>query len=108
MKPCPEAIRPAGRTEAKGKEAVERKQFYQVEIAPVSCRRVLHFSTGSPRVRRENPNHLLALTRFGCGLSVNGLCWGFEARPRQYRRRRAIILRSRRRLLVPSPFQPTG
>jgi hypothetical protein len=33
MKPCPEAIRPAGRTGAKGKEAVERKQFYQVEIA---------------------------------------------------------------------------
>ena len=33
MKPCPEVIRPAGRTGAQGKEAVERKQFYQVEIA---------------------------------------------------------------------------
>src|SRR5258708_31194043 len=58
-----------------------------------SCRRVLHFSTGSSRFRRENPNHWLALTRFGRGLSVNGCCWGFETRPRKYRRREAIILR---------------
>src|SRR5258706_8907681 len=27
---------------------------------------------------RQNSNHWLALTRRGCGLSVNGLCWGFE------------------------------
>src|SRR6266403_152450 len=43
--------------------------------------------------RRQNPNHWLALTRLGRGLSVKGCCWGFETRPRKYRRHEAIIFR---------------
>jgi hypothetical protein len=41
------------------------------------------------RFKRQNPNHWLAITRLGCRLSVNGLCWGFEARPRKYQRRQS-------------------
>ena len=37
---------------------------------PVHAGGFFHFSTGSPRFRRQNPNHWLAITRLGCGLSV--------------------------------------
>src|SRR5260370_8019350 len=67
-----------------------------VSYPPID-RTFLRRQHGKPKVRRENPNHWLAITRLGCGLSVNGLCCGFEVRPRKYRRRRAIIFRSRSR-----------
>jgi hypothetical protein len=54
MKPCPEVIRPGGRTGAKGKEAVERKQFYQVGIARRFTPAGSSFQHGKPKVSARN------------------------------------------------------
>jgi hypothetical protein len=60
MKPCPEVIRPGGRTGAKGKEAVERKQFYQVGIARRFTPAGSSFQHGKPKV---SPRNLKSLAR---------------------------------------------